>query len=158
MYLTPWQAAEFGVLYSSLFMAFAAFSTVLAVFENIISFGIDLFSWSRKKTAIINTVVVIILSLPCVLGYNLWSSFQPLGPGTAVLDLEDFLVSNLLLPLGSLIYLVFCVSRYGWGWDNYIKEVNTGEGVKVPKCLRFYFTYILPILILVVFLQGIFKF
>ena len=141
-----------------LFMAFAAFSTVLAVFENIISFGIDLFGWSRKKTAIINTIVVILLSLPCVLGYNLWSSFQPLGPGSAVLDLEDFLVSNLLLPLGSLIYLVFCVSRYGWGWDNYIKEVNTGEGVKMPKCLRFYCTYILPIFILVVFLQGIFKF
>ena len=139
-------------------MAFAAFSTVLAVFENIISFGIDLFGWSRKKTAIINTVAVILLSLPCVLGYNLWSSFQPLGPGSAVLDLEDFLVSNLLLPLGSLIYLIFCVSRYGWGWDNYIKEVNTGDGVKMPKCLRFYCSFILPILIIVVFLQGIFKF
>ncbi|MCJ7854888.1 sodium-dependent transporter [Lachnospiraceae bacterium NSJ-143] len=141
-----------------LFMAFAAFSTVIAVFENIISFGIDMFGWSRKKAAYINIVAVILLSLPCVFGYNIWSAFQPLGDGSAVLDLEDFIVSNLLLPLGSLIYLLFCVSRYGWGWDNYIKEVNTGSGIKVPKWSRFYLTYILPLLILLVFLQGIFKF
>ena len=137
---------------------FAAFSTVIAVFENIISFGIDMFGWSRKKAAYINIVAVILLSLPCVFGYNIWSAFQPLGDGSAVLDLEDFIVSNLLLPLGSLIYLLFCVSRYGWGWDNYIKEVNTGSGIKVPKWSRFYLTYILPLLILLVFLQWIFKF
>lgn len=141
-----------------LFMAFAAFSTVIAVFENIISFGMDIFGWSRKKTAYINMVLMILLSLPCVLGYNIWSSIQPLGEGSTILDLEDFLVSNILLPLGSLIYLIFCVSKRGWGWNNYIKEVNTGSGTKMPQWARPYLTYILPILIIIIFLQGIFKF
>lgn len=141
-----------------LFMAFAAFSTVIAVFENIISFGIDIFGWSRKKTAYINMVLMILLSLPCVFGYNIWSAIQPLGEGSTILDLEDFLVSNILLPVGSLIYLIFCVSKRGWGWNNYIKEVNTGSGTKMPQWARPYLTYILPILIIIIFLQGIFKF
>lgn len=141
-----------------IFMAFAALSTVLAVFENIISFGMDLWGWSRKKAAFINIFVVMILSLPCVLGFNVLSDFQPLGKGTTVLDLEDFLVSNILLPLGSLVYLLFCVSRYGWGWKKYTEEVNTGVGAKIPQWCRFYLTFILPILIIIIFLQGIFKF
>ena len=141
-----------------LFMAFAAFSTVIAVFENIISFGIDIFGWSRKKTAYINMVLMILLSLPCVFGYNIWSAIQPLGEGSTILDLEDFLVSNILLPVGSLIYLIFCVSKRGWGWNNYIREVNTGSGTKMPQWARPYLTYILPILIIIIFLQGIFKF
>ena len=141
-----------------LFMAFAAFSTVIAVFENIISFGMDIFGWSRKKTAYINMVLMILLSLPCVFGYNIWSAIQPLGEGSTILDLEDFLVSNILLPVGSLIYLIFCVSKRGWGWNNYIKEVNTGSGIKIPQWARPYLTYILPILIILSFLQGIFKF
>ena len=141
-----------------IFMAFAAFSTVLAVFENIISSSMDMFNCSRKKACAVNIVLIIILSLPCVLGFNVLSSIQPLGEGSTIMDFEDFLVSNLLLPLGSLVYLVFCVSRYGWGWDNYIKEANTGSGAKIPKWCRFYLTFIVPLLILIVFFQGIFKF
>ena len=140
-----------------IFMAFAAFSTVLAVFENIISSSMDMFNCSRKKACAVNIVLIIILSLPCVLGFNVLSSIQPLGEGSTIMDFEDFLVSNLLLPLGSLVYLVFCVSRYGWGWDNYIKEANTGSGAKIPKWCRFYLTFIVPLLILIVFFQGIFQ-
>ncbi len=139
-----------------LFMAFAAFSTVIAVFENIISFGVDIFGWSRKKSAYINMALVTLLSLPCVLGFNVFSSFQPMGQGSTVLDLEDFLVSNMLLPLGSLVYVLFCVTNKGWGWDNYINEVNIGSGLKMPKQLKFYFQFVLPALILIVFFMGIF--
>lgn len=110
-----------------IFMAFAAFSTVIAVFENIMSSCMDLWGWSRKKTAIVNTIVIILASLPCILGFNLLSGFHPLGDGTSVLDLEDFMISNLILPIGSLIYTLFCTSKYGWGWDNYIAEVNLGS-------------------------------
>lgn len=120
------------------FMTFAAFSTILAVFENIISCCMDLFHWSRKKACLVNLAALIVLSLPCVLGYNLWSAFQPLGEGSAVLDLEDFAVSNVILPIGSLCYLLFCVTRYGWGFDHYLEETNTGTGLKMPKGLRFY--------------------
>lgn len=137
-----------------MFMTFAAFSTILAVFENIISCGMELFHWSRRRSCVINFAVLIVLSLPCVLGYNLWSAFQPMGEGSAVLDLEDFIVSNCLLPIGSLIYLLFCVSRYGWGFEKYLKEANTGEGLKIPKGLRIYMTYILPVLIILLILQG----
>lgn len=147
-----------GRLWGSLFfvfMAFAAFSTVLAVFENILSCTMDLTGWSRRKASVINAIAIIILSWPCVLGYNLWSGFQPFGPGSAVLDLEDFVVSNVLLPLGSLIYLLFCVSRYGWGWKNYCQEANTGKGLKIQNWMRVYITYILPIMILCIFLIGI---
>lgn len=114
------------------FMSFAALSTVIAVFENIISFAIDLWGWTRKKAVIVNLFIIIIVSIPCVLGYNLWSSFQPLGEGSAILDLEDFVVSNCLLPLGSLVYLAFCTSRYGWGWENFTKEADEGIGIKFP--------------------------
>ena len=137
-----------------MFMTFAAFSTILAVFENIISCGMDLFHLSRKKSCMINLVLLIVLSLPCVFGYNLWSAFQPMGEGSAVLDLEDFIVSNCILPIGSLIYLLFCVTRYGWGFDRYLKEANTGEGMKIPKGIRIYVTYILPVLIILLILQG----
>lgn len=136
------------------FMTFAAFSTILAVFENIISCGMDLFGWSRKKSCLINLVALTVLSLPCVFGYNLWSSFQPLGEGSAVLDLEDFIVSNILLPVGSLVYLLFCVTKFGWGFEKYRKETNTGEGLKLPKGIRFYVTYILPVLLFFLILEG----
>ena len=137
-----------------LFMTFAAFSTILAVFENIISCGMDLFHLSRKKSCVINLVLLIVLSLPCVFGYNLWSAFQPMGEGSAVLDLEDFIVSNCILPIGSFIYLLFCVTKRGWGFDNYLKEANTGDGMKMPKGIRIYVTYILPILLVLLILQG----
>lgn len=138
-----------------LFMIFAAFSTVLAVFENILSCCMDLFGWSRKKSGYINMVLMFFLSLPCALGYNLWSGFQPLGPGSAVLDLEDFLVSNLLLPIGSIVYLLFCVTNQGWGWDHFLAEANTGKGAKVQQWMRGYLTYVLPIIVLIVFIVGI---
>ena len=141
-----------------IFMCFAAYSTVIAVFENIIAFAMDLWGWSRKKAAYINMFLLIVLSLPCVLGFNVLSGFQPLGAGTNVLDLEDFIISYNLLPLGSLIYLLFCVSRYGWGFENYLKEANTGEGIKMPRWLRWYLTWILPIIILVVLVQGYINF
>jgi NSS family neurotransmitter:Na+ symporter len=137
-----------------IFMCFAAYSTVIAVFENIISFAMDLWGWSRKKASLINMILLIILSIPCILGFNVLSGFQPLGPGTGVLDLEDFILSYNLLPIGSLVYLLFCVTRYGWGFDNYMKEMNTGEGIKMPRWIRWYLTWILPLVILVVLVLG----
>ncbi len=136
------------------FMSFAALSTVVAVFENIISFGMDLWGFTRKKAVIINLFLIILLAMPCVFGFNIWSSFMPLGAGSNIMDLEDFIVSNNLLPLGSLVYLFFCVTRYGWGWDNFLKEANTGKGLKFPKWLRVYVTYILPLIVLFLFVQG----
>ena len=138
-----------------LFMVFASFSTVLAVFENIMAMCIDTFSWSRKKAAIVNGIVLAVASLPCVLGYNLWSDLTFIG-GRDVLDSEDFLVSNLLLPIGSLVFLLFCVSKWGWGFDKYLAEANKGEnGPKLPRWLKPYFQWILPILILVILIQGL---
>lgn len=137
-----------------IFMTFAAFSTILAVFENIISCGMDLFHWDRKKSCIINLIALFVLSLPCVLGYNLWSGIQPLGEGSTILDLEDFAVSNVILPIGSLCYLLFCVSRMGWGFDKYREEANIGEGLKIPKWIRIYATYILPALLLLLIILG----
>lgn len=137
-----------------LFMTFASFSTVIAVFENIMSFCMDMFGWSRKKAALINCIAILVLSLPCVLGYNVWSNLHLIG-GRDVLDSEDFIVSNLLLPLGSLIYLLFCVTKWGWGFDNYMKEANTGEGVKIAKHLKPYFQFVLPIMILIILIQGL---
>lgn len=136
------------------FLLFAALSTIIAVFENIISCWMDLKGWSRRKTVLINLVAILILSLPCILGFNLWKEFQPFGHGSTILDLEDFLVSNNLLPLGSLVYLLFCTSRYGWGWKNFQKEANTGNGLKFPKWSRVYVSYILPIIVIVIFVQG----
>ena len=146
-----------GRLWGSLFfvfMAFAAFSTVLAVFENIMSCCMDLTGVSRKKAAAVNTVLMILLSLPCALGFNVWSGFQPFGAGTTVMDLEDFLVSNIWLPLGSIVYLLFCTSRYGWGWKNFREEANSGKGLKVANGLRFYVSYILPLSVLIIFVLG----
>ena len=137
-----------------LFMSFAAMSTVIAVFENIMSFAMDMIGCSRKKAAVCNAIVIIILSMPCILGFNVLSGFTPLGAGTNVLDLEDFLVSNNILPLGSLVYLLFCTTKYGWGFDNFEKEVNTGKGVKLPRAIRGYMTYILPLIVLLIFVQG----
>ena len=137
-----------------LFMLFAAMSTVIAVFENSTSCICDLTGWERKKTIRFNIIAIILLSLPCVLGFNLWGHIQPLGKGTCILDLEDFLVSNNLLPLGSLIYLSFCTSRYGWGWNNFIAEADTGKGIPFPKWIRFYATYILPLIVLYIFFNG----
>lgn len=136
------------------FMSFAALSTVIAVFQNIISFATDLTGCSVKKAVICNMVLVFLLSLPCVLGFNVWSGFMPLGPGTNILDLEDFIVSNNLLPIGSLIYLLFCTSRYGWGFDNFLAEANQGVGLLFPRGVRFYVTYILPMIVLAIFIQG----
>lgn len=137
-----------------LFMTFASFSTVIAVFENIMSFAMDMFGWNRNKTAFINCIIILIASLPCVLGYNVWSDLHLIG-GRDVLDSEDFLVSNLLLPLGSLIYLLFCVTKWGWGFDNYIEEVNTGSGLKMSRKLKPYFQFVLPVLILIILIQGL---
>ena len=137
-----------------LFMTFASFSTVIAVFENLMSSCMDNLGWSRKKAAIVNCVFMLLASLPCVLGYNLWSGFHPIG-GRDVLDSEDFLVSNLLLPLGSLVYLLFCVTKWGWGFENYQKEANTGKGLKVQSWMKYYFRFVLPVLILVILIQGL---
>lgn len=137
-----------------LFMTFASFSTVIAVFENIMSFCMDMFGWSRNKAALINCIVILIASLPCVLGYNVWSNLHLIG-GRDVLDSEDFIVSNLLLPIGSLIYLLFCVTKWGWGFEKYCEEANTGDGIKISKKLRPYFQFILPILIAFILIQGL---
>ena len=139
-----------------LFMAFAALSTVLAVFENIICCGMELTGCSRKKSSLVNLVLIIALSMPCVLGYNLWAWDGFAVFGGAVLDLEDFLVSNLFLPLGSLVYLLFCVTNYGWGWDNYKKEVNTGKGLKMHDWMRGYLTCVLPVIVLFIFAFGLY--
>ena len=137
-----------------LFMTFASFSTVMAVFENIISFSLDMYKVDRKKAVLINGVIVLVASIPCVLGYNIWSDLHLIG-GRDVLDSEDFLVSNLLLPIGSLIYLLFCVTRFGWGFDNYYKECNAGEGLKLPRILKPYLQFVLPVLILIIVILGL---
>ena len=137
-----------------LFMSFAAVSTIIAVFENIISFAMDLTGCSRGKAVAVNLIVIIILSMPCVLGFNLLSGFTPFGPGSNILDLEDFIVSNNLLPLGSLVYLLFCTSRYGWGFKKFTAEANAGKGIKFPNWARVYVTWILPIIVLAIFIQG----
>ncbi|MDY3030771.1 MAG: sodium-dependent transporter [Clostridia bacterium] len=147
----------FGRLWETLFfvfMTFAAMSTIIAVFENIICMMCDMLGWSRKKSVIINGIALLVLSVPCVLGFNVWSGVQPLGDGSTIQDLEDFIVSYNILPLGSLVYLLFCTTRYGWGWDNFIAEADSGKGIKFPKKLRFYCTYVLPIVIFVVFIIG----
>lgn len=137
-----------------LFLSFAALSTVIAVFENIISFAMDLWGWKRSKSVAVNIAAIIILSMPCVLGFNLLSQIQPLGAGSNIMDLEDFIVSNNLLPIGSIVYLIFCTSRNGWGWDNFIKEANSGEGMSFPEKIRGYMTYILPLIVIVIYLKG----
>ncbi len=149
-----------GVVWGGLFfvfMSFAALTTVVAVFENIVAFGIDNWKVSRQKSVLVNFCILIVLSLPCALGFSTLSGFQPLGPGSVVLDLEDFIVSNNLLPLGSLIFVLFCSCRYGWGWDNFIKEADTGIGLKFPRLLKPYFQYVLPVIMVVIFAQGYYE-
>ena len=138
-----------------LFLAFAALSTVIAVFENIMACCMDNWGWSRKKAALINFFIVAVASLPCVFGFNLWSAFMPFGDGSNVLDLEDFVVSNLLLPFGSLIYLLFCTHRFGWGFSKYQAEANEGEGARVPGWIRIWVSWILPVLVVFLLLYGV---
>lgn len=137
-----------------IFLTFAAFSTVLAVFENIIACCCDYFGWSRKKSCIVNLIAILVLSLPAVLGYNLLASFQPLGAGSTIMDLEEYIVGNFMLPLGSLVYVLFCVTRYGWGWDKFTAEANAGKGLKVAKWMRGYMTFVLPVIIVAIFIIG----
>ena len=136
------------------FMSFAALSTVIAVFENILSFYMDMKGWSRKKAVLFNSVLIVILSMPAILGYNVLSDIQLLGKGTNLMDFEDFLVSYNILPLGGLIFVLFCVKKNGWGFDNFHKEANTGDGWKVPKWIRYYMSYVLPLIIVLVYLKG----
>ncbi len=147
-----------GRLWGSLFfvfLSFAALSTIFTVFENIIACTGELFGWSRKKACIFNGIAMFVLSLPCIFGFNLLSGFNPLGGTSTIMNLEDFIVSNILLPIGSLIFVLFCTSKRGWGFKNFAEEANMGKGLKVQKWLRFYVTYILPVIILVLFIVGI---
>ena len=147
-----------GRLWGSLFfvfMSFAALSTIITVFETIISCTMDLWNWSRKKACLINGIALLVLSMPCVLGFNLLSGFRPFGTGSNVMDLEDFAVNNILLPVGSLIFVIFCTTRYGWGWDKFTKEANEGKGLKVAKWMKPYMTFVLPVIILGIFVLGL---
>jgi NSS family neurotransmitter:Na+ symporter len=150
-------AMPIGRLWGTLFfifLSFAALSTVIAVFENIIAFAMDLRGWTRRKASFVNMIVVPILSLPCALGFSVWSGVQPMGEGSGILDLEDFIVSNNLLPLGSMVFLLFCMYRKGWGWENFLAEVNAGKGLRFPVQLKAYCKFILPLIVLVVFVFG----
>ena len=138
-----------------MFMTFAALSTVIAVLENIIACSMEKFKMSRKKSSIISIIILLIGSLPCILGFNLWSGFTPLGAGSTILELEDFLVSNIILPFGSLVILFFCVTKYGWGFDNYIEECNCGNGMKMPRIFKNYFKFVLPLIVLFIGLNGL---
>ena len=137
-----------------LFLSFAAFTTLVAVFENIISFDMDLFGWSRKKSTLVSLILIIILSMPCVMGFNVLAGFTPLGEGSTIMDLEDFIVSNNLLPLGSLGYVLFCTKKNGWGWSSFLEEINQGEGWKFPAGIKGYMSYGLPFLIIIIYLKG----
>ena len=137
-----------------LFMSFAALSTVIAVFENILSFAMDLWGWKRNKAVLFNIVLLIILSMPAILGFGPWSGIQILGEGTNIMDLEDFIISNNILPLGSVIFVIFCASKNGWGWDNFIKEANTGKGIKFPTCIRNYMLWVIPVVVAIIYLKG----
>ena len=147
----------FGRLWGTLFFVFmsaAALTTVIAVLENIISYFMDNHGWERKKAVCFNAILLTLLTLPCILGFSEWSWIQPLGEGSCIMDLEDFIISNNLLPIGSLIFCLFCCSRYGWGWDNFIAEADEGDGLKFPKALRFYLTKILPVVMIIILAQG----
>ena len=138
-----------------LFMTFASFTTVVAVFENIIASAMELFHIERRRACVLGAAFILLASVPCVLGFNLWSGFQPLGAGSTVLDGEDFIVSNLLLPFGSLVYLLFCVTKWGWGFDRYLEEANAGEGIRLPRVLKPLLQIVLPILIVLIIVQGL---
>ena len=150
-------AMDGGILWGTLFFVFmscAALSTVIGVFENIISYSVDVSGMPRRRACAVHFVCLWLASLPCALGFNLLADFQPLGPGTCVLDLEDFLLSNNLLPFGCLLFLLFCSWRRGWGWDNFVAEVNQGQGVRFPRFMKYYLRYGLPCIILLVFVMG----
>ena len=138
-----------------LFLTFAAFSTILAIFENISSCFMELTGFSRKKSCLINGILLFILSVPCILGFNVWSGFMPFGEGSNIMDLEDFIVSNVALPIGSLVFVLFCVTRYGYGWNNFVEEANQGKGLKIKKWMRGYMTFVLPTMVIAVFIIGI---
>ena len=142
-----------GILFF-IFMSFAALSTVIAVFENIISISIDMFGWKRKKSLIINLIGISVLSLPAVLGFNVLSGITPMGEGTNIMDLEDFLVSGNILPLGSLLFVLFCTRKNGWGFDNFVAEADTGIGKPFPQYFREYMSYVLPLIIVVIYFKG----
>ncbi len=149
-----------GRIWGSLFfvfMSFAALSTVLAVFENLVSCTVDLFGWGRKKACLINGIVLFLLSVPCVLGFNVWKNVAPMGKGSNIMDLEDFVVSNLMLPLGALTFILFCTTRYGWGWKKFTDEANEGKGMKVTNWMRGYLTWVLPVVVLVIFVVGLYN-
>ncbi len=143
-----WGAAFF------LFLSFAAISTVVAVFENLISFHMDIWHFSRGRAVLNNLVLVIVLSMPAILGFNVLSDFHPFGPESVVLDLEDFIISQNILPLGSLVFLFFCINKYGWGWKNFLTESNAGKGIGFPEAIKGYITYVVPVLIIAVYLKG----
>ena len=150
-----------GAIWGSLFfifLSFAALSTVLAVFENIIACTVDMLKCSRKKACLINGVLLFVLSLPCVLGFNVLSGINPFGGTSTIMDLEDFILSNLLLPIGSLCFIIYCVSKRGWGWKNFTKEANTGNGIKVANWMRVYMTYVLPVIVVILFVLGLYNF
>ena len=133
-----------------LFMSFAALSTVIAVFENILSFAMDLWGWKRNKAVLFNIVLIIILSMPAILGFGSWSGIQILGEGTNIMDLEDFIISNNILPLGSVIFVIFCTSKNGWGWKNFLREANTGKGAKFPA----FMLWVIPVVVAIIYLKG----
>ncbi len=150
-----------GRIWGSLFfvfMSFAALSTVLTVFEGILASTMDLFGWSRKKACLINGIAMFVLSLPCALGFNLLKGFSPFGNGSTVLDLEDFIVNNLMLPIGAIVFILFCTTRYGWGWKKFTDEANAGKGLKIKNRMRIYMSYILPVIVLVLMIAGIVMF
>ena len=140
------------------FLSFAALSTVFAVFENILACTMDMFGWGRKKASLINGIALFVLSMPCVLGFNVLSGFTPFGQGSNIMDLEDFIVSNILLPVGSLIFILFCTTRYGWGWKKFTEEANTGKGLKVANWMRGYMTFVLPVIVFLLFAFGMYNF
>lgn len=137
-----------------LFLSFAALTTVVGVFENILSFAMDLLGWSRKRAVTVNIIALALLCLPCILGFNLLAGFHPLGGGTNIMDLEDFLVSSNIMPLGAMVYLMFCTRKNGWGWDHFIQEANSGEGIRFPRKMKFYMSWILPWIIVIIYLKG----
>ena len=148
----------FGRLWGTLFfvfMNFAAITTIIAVFENIISFSMDLFHYSRKKSVLVNVILIAILTLPCALGGSLLSWIQPFGKGSAILDLEDFLVSNVIMPIGSIVILFFCTRKAGWGWNHFVKEANEGKGTSYPVWAKGYISYVIPCIVLFIFIMGI---
>ena len=140
-----------------LFMSFAALTTVLAVFENVVACVMDYTGFGRRRACRACGVALVVLSLPCVLGFNVWSSFKPFGEGSCVLDLEDFMVSDILLPLGAIAFAVFCCHRYGWGWEKFLAEANAGEGRRFPSWLRLYCAYVVPLVVFAIFVLGLLR-